>query len=246
MARRKEDGAAPTRAALYIRVSTAEQATNGISLDVQERRLRALCRERGWAVAGVYQDDASAKDVKRPQLQRLLDDARAGKFQAVAVYKLDRLTRSVRDLYALLEAFGERGVSLVSVTESIDATTPAGKAMVGLIGVFAEWERDVISSRIRDVMRDKRSRMEVYGSTPYGFKRTDDDRLVRVDRELQVVRLIYKLRRKGKTLAAIAAVLTRRGVATRRGRDWAPATLLYVLKNDLYAPYVNSQKGAKQ
>ncbi|HET8580826.1 MAG TPA: recombinase family protein [Nitrospiraceae bacterium] len=236
-------GPAQARVALYVRVSTAEQATNGISLDVQERRLRALCRERGWAVAGLYADDASAKDVKRPELQRLLDDARAGKFQAVAVYKLDRLTRSVRDLYVLLEAFGERGVSLVSVTESIDATTPAGKAMVGLIGVFAEWERDIISSRIRDVMRDKRSRMEVYGSTPYGFKRTRDDRLVPVERELQVVRLVYGLRRKGKTLAAIAAALSRRGATTRKGRDWAPATLLYVLKNGLYAPYV---KGAKR
>lgn len=204
-------GAERERAAVHIRVSTEDQAANGVSLAMQETRLRALCKERGWKVAGVYRDGHSAKNVKRPALQRLLGDAVAGKFDVVCAHKLDRLTRSVRDLYDLLETFKKRRVAIVSAAQSIDATTLAGQAMVGMIGVFAQWERESIGARIADALRHKRREGKVYGSTPYGFER-DGDCLVPKGAQLGVVRGMHRLHRKCLPLHAIARKLNGGGV----------------------------------
>lgn len=227
-------------AALYIRVSTTEQSANGASLRTQEDRLRAHCKLRGWSVAGVYSDDASAKNMDRPALQKLLADMAAGKFGAVCATKLDRLTRSVKDLYGLLETFQERDVALVSTTEAIDATTATGKAMVGLIGVFAEWERDVIRGRVRDGIRGKRDRGEVYGPVPFGF-RARGGKLAPHEREMEAVRLMRKLRERGKSLRAIAERLNRDGVRTRRSGKWAGRQVAYVLRNDIYGKYIKGR-----
>lgn len=109
--RKRRKGA--TGAAIYVRVSTNAQASNGVSLAMQEGRLRDYCRARGWTVAGTYRDEGfSAKTTDRPALRRLLQDARAGKFAAVVIYKLDRLTRRVHDVGALISLFEKRGISL--------------------------------------------------------------------------------------------------------------------------------------
>lgn len=226
------------RAAIYVRVSTEDQASNGHSLAMQKERLRAYCRAQGWAVHEVYRDDgASAKTLDRPALRRLLEDARAGQFQAVLVFKLDRITRSVRDLGHLLELFERRKIALVSLGESLDTSTAVGRLVLNVLGSVAQWEREATAERISDVLRHKRDNLEVYSSTPYGFSRRGD-RLVPVMRELDVVRTVHRLRRKGKTLRAMASSLNERRIPTRRGRKWAPATLLYILKNDLYRPYL--------
>src|SRR3990172_6662732 len=103
------------RAALYVRVSTEDQAVNGVSLEVQEERLRAYCVARDWQMVKVYADQGvSAGHLDRPALRRLLDDAKARKFEPALIFKLDRLTRSVRDLGTLLDFFEKRDVGLAS------------------------------------------------------------------------------------------------------------------------------------
>src|SRR3990170_4453324 len=161
-------------AAVYTRVSTEDQATNGASLAVQEDRCRAYVRSRGWAVHRGYRDDGySAKSLERPALRAMLRDVEVG--QVVVVYRVDRLTRRLRDLLELTD--GKRGLSLVSVSESFDTTTPAGRAMLSLLGTFAQLERETMAARITDALRHLKKSGKVYGVTPLGFSR-DGDRLL--------------------------------------------------------------------
>ena len=132
-------------AALYIRVSTLDQAREGYSLAAQQAALEAWATAHGYATA-LYQDAGiSGKDINhRPAMCQMLADAKAGKIAVVAVWALSRLTRSVADLYATWELLASHSVGLVSHTEGFDTSTPTGRAMMGLLGVFAQMEREKI------------------------------------------------------------------------------------------------------
>lgn len=228
------------KAALYVRVSTEDQATNGVSLDAQEERLRAYCTARDWQVFRVYHDDgASGKTLDRPQLARLMDDAKARRFDALLVFKLDRLTRSVHDLGTLLEFFDRRGVAIVSLTESLDASTASGRLMMNLLASVSQWEREAIGERTAFALRYKRRRLQVYGHTAYGFKRVGD-RLEVFEKEISVVARIYGLRRDGLSLRAIAAALNKDRIPTKTGKRWSAEQVRYILGNELYKPYIGS------
>ena len=235
------------RVALYLRVSTDDQTKNGTSLEVQDERLRAYCIARGWGVAEAYTDDGqSARTLDRPALHRLREDARQKKLDVVLIYRLDRLTRSVRDLGALLAELERRGVALVSLSESLDVTSAAGRLLVHILGSVAQWERETTAERTADALqRLKRERRVYTGETPYGFERTPDRRLGPLDHELDVVRLIYSLRRDEslpparRTLRAIAQTLSERGIPTKKGRStWHAQQVRYILQNDLYHDYL--------
>jgi site-specific DNA recombinase len=229
------------KAALYVRVSTEDQASNGVSMAAQEERLKAYCTARDWHVHKVYVDDgASAKTLDRPALTRLMEDARARKFEAVCIYKLDRLTRSVRDLGTLLEFFDKRDLGLVSLSESFDATTAAGRLMMNLLGSVSQWEREIIGERTSAALKYKRNHLKVYGEVPFGFKRIGD-RLEPLERELGGVRRIYGLRRDGLTLRAIADTLNRDRIRTKKGKRWAAEQVRYILLNELYKPFLSVQ-----
>jgi site-specific DNA recombinase len=234
------------KAALYTRVSTEDQTANGVSLSMQEERLRAYCKARDWQVHKVYIDDgASAKTLDRPALTRLMSDAQARKFEAVCAYKLDRLTRSVRDLGTLLEFFDKRDLALVSLSESFDATTAAGRLMVNLLGSVSQWEREIIGERTSAALKYKRNHLTVYGEVPIGFKRIAD-RLEPLEPELATVRRIYGLRRDGLVLRRIADTLNRDRIRTKKGKRWAAEQVRYVLGNELYGPYVGEMAGAQK
>jgi site-specific DNA recombinase len=230
------------KTALYVRVSTEDQATNGVSLKAQEERLRAYCLAREWTVTEVYRDDGySAKSLERPALRRLLDAANSKRFDAVLVFKLDRLTRSVRDLGTLLELLEKRRIALVSLTESLDASTAAGRLMMHLLGSVSQWEREAIGERTKLALHHKRQHGQVYGKEPYGFKRAGDE-LRPLERELRVVRRIYAMRRDRATLREIAEILNGDNIPTKTGKRWAAETIRYILRNALYGPHV--ERGA--
>ena len=130
------------RAALYIRVSTQEQAQEGYSIGEQRERLIAYCKAHDWAIADIYVDGGySGSNLKRPAIQKLMTET--AKFDVVLVYKLDRLSRSQRDtLYLIEEIFLPNTVDFVSMQESFDTSSPFGKAMIGLLAVFAQLERE--------------------------------------------------------------------------------------------------------
>lgn len=245
MARRQKHVAGEAReirAALYARVSTEDQASNGVSLEVQEEKLREYCASKSWQAARAYRDDgASGKTLDRPALKELLRAAKAREFEAVCVHKLDRLTRSMRDLGRLLGVFERHGIALVSLTESIDATSASGRLMINVLGSVAQWEREAIAERTALALRHKRDRMVPYGPTPYGFE-LRGERLVPAEKELAIVRRIYRLRRKGRSLAAIAEALNREKIPTKRRRRWAPATVHYVLRNELYQRFLKAKE----
>ncbi len=131
---------APTRCAIYTRVSTEEQAREGYSLAAQEERLRSHARSQGWAVYKLYMDDGySAASRNRPALKRLLLDAARKRFDAVLVYKIDRLSRSLKDLIDIVAELGESDVGFKSCTELIDTTRPEGRLMFHQFGSIAHY-----------------------------------------------------------------------------------------------------------
>lgn len=131
----------------YVRVSTEEQAESGLSLESQEAKVRAHAFACDRSLADVYKDEASAKNLDRPQIQNVLRLIAEGRVASLTVAKLDRLTRSVRDLAEILDLVKKHNVALVSVGESLDTSTAAGRMVVHMLGVVAQWEREVISER---------------------------------------------------------------------------------------------------
>jgi len=144
------------RAAIYARVSTAN---NGQDPTMQTRELREYCERRGWAVAGEYIDIgiSGAKD-RRPELDKLMADAHRRRFDAVLVWKFDRFARSVSHLLRALETFNALGIGFVSLSESLDTSTPAGKMVFTVLGAVAELERSLIAERVRAGLRNARAK----------------------------------------------------------------------------------------
>src|SRR5277367_71110 len=159
----------------YVRVSTDRQAELGISLEAQEAKIRAMATVQGADLVEVIVDGGeSAKSLNRPGLQRLLDRVNAGKIEAVIVAKLDRLTRSVKDLCGLLELFEKRKVALISVAESLDTGSAAGRLVITIMGAVSQWEREAIGERTRDALRHKRGQGQRVGNIAFGSRLASD------------------------------------------------------------------------
>ena len=149
---------------LYGRVSTTDK---GQDPELQLKDLRAYANARGWKVFGEYIDigESGAKD-RRPQLDRLMEDARKRRIDGILVWKLDRFGRSLKSLVTTLEELRALGIQFVSYTENLDFSTPAGRAMANLIGVFAEFERDLIRERVRAGIQNAKNKGIRVGRRP--------------------------------------------------------------------------------
>src|SRR5215471_4114861 len=190
----------------YVRVSTDRQAEHGISLEAQEAKIRAMATVQGVDLADVIIDGGeSAKSINRPGLQRLLGMVNGGKVDAVIVAKLDRLTRSVKDLCGLLELFEKRKVALISVAESLDTSSAAGRLVITIMGAVSQWEREAIGERTRDALRHKRSQGRRVGNIEFGSQlATDGEHLEPEPTEQAALAEIRVLRNKGVTMRGIA------------------------------------------
>ena len=144
------------RVAIYARVSTAN---NGQDPSMQTRELREYVAHRGWIVSGEYVDlGISGTKEKRPELDRLMAQAHRRRFDAVIVWKFDRFARSVSHLLRALETFDALGIHFVSLSESVDTSTPAGKMVFTVLGAVAELERSLIAERVRAGLRNARAK----------------------------------------------------------------------------------------
>jgi DNA invertase Pin-like site-specific DNA recombinase len=219
----------------YARVSTDKQADSGVSLEAQQEKLRAMAVVQGATLVEVIVDAGeSAKTLDRPGMERLLALVDARKVQVVIVAKLDRLTRSVKDLALLLERFTRKGVALVSVAESLDTSTAAGRLVLNIMVSVSQWEREAIGERTRDVMAHMKATRQAYSPTPYGFARNGDT-LAAADDEQGTVHQIQQWHRAGWTLRKIASELNRTGVATKNGgAAWYASTVRRIVTNKLY------------
>ena len=173
----------------------------------------------------------SAKNLNRPGLQRLLALVDSGKVKAVIVAKLDRLTRSVKDLCSLLELFEKRGVALISVAESLDTASAAGRLVITIMVAVSQWERETIGERTRDALRHKRTSGERVGNIRFGFRLSPDGKHVEPDPgEQGVLTEIGHMRQSGHTLRGIAAALNRKALRTRRGSAWRLEHVARIIK----------------
>ncbi len=189
------------RAIGYVRVSTDKQADHGVSLEAQEAKIRAMAVVQGVEIDELIVDGGeSAKNLDRPGMERLLALVDGRKVQTVIIAKLDRLTRSVKDLAVLLERFQRRGVSLVSVAESLDTGSAAGRLVINIMTAVSQWEREAIGERTKDAMQFKKSNRECVGNIEYGFRRAPDGEHVEPEPgEQAALALIRTLREQGRS-----------------------------------------------
>ena len=206
----------------YVRVSTDQQADGGESLRLQETKIRAMAEVRGAELSEVVVDAGeSAKSLRRPGMSRLLSLVASGSVDAVIVLKLDRLTRSVRDLADLLDTFDRKGVSLVAVSESLDTGTAAGRLVLNIMASVGQWEREAIGERTREALASMKARGLRVGNVAFGFTiAADGVSLVECPEEQRVIEIVVELRQDGRSLRAIADELNRKGYSTRRGSAW--------------------------
>jgi DNA invertase Pin-like site-specific DNA recombinase len=205
-----------------VRVSTERQAGEGVSLEAQAAKVRAMADVQDATLLRIIEDaGASGKSLQRPGLAELLAAVEARGMDVVIVAKLDRLTRSVRDLADLLDQFAKRGVSLVSVAESLDTGSAAGRLVLNVMASVSQWEREAIGERTRDALRHKKALGQRVGTVPFGQAvSVDGTTLVSHPEEQRLLAIIRDSRRAGLTLQQIADELNAQGSRTRRGSLW--------------------------
>ena len=223
------------RAALYIRVSTLEQAQEGYSVGEQRERLIAYCKAQDWLIADIYVDGGyTGSNLNRPGIQKLMSETE--KFDVVLVYKLDRLSRSQRDtLYLIEEIFRPNKVDFVSMQESFDTSSPFGKAMIGLLAVFAQLEREQIKERtwMGRVARAKTGLHHGGGNIPIGYD-YEDGKLIVNPYEAEQVRKIYEWYLSGSSLKAITDKLQDAGYTNKYSSYNSWSSVRNILENETY------------
>lgn len=221
------------KVSLYVRVSTDEQSKEGYSLAAQLEKMRAFCFSQGWTIHNEYVEEGrSAKDMDRPQLQRLLSDM--AHFDVVLVYKLDRLSRNVSDINYLLNTFEKNHVAFKSVTEPYDTTTAQGKLLINIFASLAQFEREQLAERTHMGMARKHQEGSRNGGrAPFGYSLDSEGNLAINEEEAKWVRWIFEsFHMKGKII--ITEELNKNGVRTRTGAYWNQSAVDYVVNNPVY------------
>ena len=230
----------------YSRVSSEEQAQHGISVDAQRTILEGYAAMTSSEIR-IYEDAGySGKNTNRPALQQLLAECRAGSVSAVVVWKLDRLSRSLRDTLTIIEdVFQPRGITLVSVTESIDTSTPSGRMMLNLLASFAQLEREQDSDRV--VMAHKhlaRDCKYLGGHVPLGY-RIDEEKHYQLDPDTApVVRKVFDLYLARSGYGPILDYLNAQDLGSSRKTSFKKSDLNYLLNNEIYAGTFVRRMGA--
>lgn len=221
------------RAIGYVRVSSEEQVREGVSLDAQEARIRAFCEAKAWELVSVVREEGrSAKDLNRPGLQEIM--AALGKrhrpFDAVVVVKLDRLTRSVKDLGTLTEGFRRARVGFTSIQEAVDTTSAAGELFFNIVASISQWERRVIGERTAAALAHLRATGRRAGAVPFGFILGADGKSLEPDvTEQPVLAELQRLRVAGWSYGRLAKWLNSQGVRPKRARAWWAESVRSVL-----------------
>lgn len=226
-------------AAIYIRVSTLDQAREGYSLDAQESALRKWCADHGYSVYDLYADRGiSGKDIDhRPDMIRLMHDAKEGRFSVVVFWALSRFTRSVMDLYDTMTKFSDWGVSMVSYTESFDTSTPMGRAMIGIVGVFAQLERELTGERVTAAMLTRAEKGKRTCNEVLGYDLLGKDSLSINKKEAEYVHYCFTAYLERKSLTEVAALCREKGYHGKRGRIPSPWNVYIILTCPIYCGY---------
>lgn len=220
----------------YVRVSTEEQAMEGISLEAQREKIKAFVTLHDLNLLQIISDEgASGKDLNRPGLKKLLTLLQGKEADAIVVYKLDRLTRRTRDLLYLIEDVFKKGnTRFFSISEQIDTETALGKFFLTLMGALAQMERELISERTKTALELKKQKGERLGTTPLGYITLPDGTLTPDKTELKIIKLILQLHKESKPYNKIARILNQEGVRTKRGTKFYASTIKYICESNRY------------
>ncbi len=221
------------KTACYCRVSTEMQREKE-SIENQRSRLKQYCGDYSIEPAFYVDDGFSAKDTKRPALTRLIADIKNGEVKAVLVTKIDRITRSIKDLIDLLELFEEHSVSFKSITQPIDTASAMGRGFVRLLGEFAQLEREITSERVSEDMRHRAEKGVWNGGVmPYGYSRLNK-KLVINEKEAKNLQAIFNKYINLESLRGVTHWLNSNSYKTRNGLTWATSSIRRVLSNPTY------------
>ena len=234
----------PKRAALYVRVSTDEQAAEGYSLDAQKNILEDHCLAEGLDIVGVYEDDGySGRNANRPAYRRLM--AEIDSWDVLVVLKMDRIHRNSRNFMAMMDELEKHHKEFVSCYEALDTSNALGRFVVDMIQRMAQLESEQIGERTKIGMREKAEnlgaepvRKGTMGFTPPFGYRIIDGQLSDDPEELPVVVDIFQSYLSGETMDSICYSLNSRGTLTRRGNPWNKYNLRNILHNPVYAGFM--------
>lgn len=227
------------KVAIYVRVSTTSQAEEGYSIEEQIDKLESYCKIKDWTVYKVYTDGGfSGSNTERPALERLIKDADRKKFDTVLVYKLDRLSRSQKDTLFLIEdVFIKNGIEFLSLQENFDTSTPFGKAMIGLLSVFAQLEREQIKERMQlgKLGRAKAGKSMMWAKTSYGYdyhKKTGTMTINLV--QSLAIKFIFESYLSGRSITKLRDDLNEK---FQKEKPWNYRAVRGILGNPVYCGY---------
>ena len=227
------------KVALYPRVSTQEQALNGFSIDEQIERMKKYCEAMNWTAYKIYTDAGySGANKDRPALQQMIKDVKKGKVDKVLVYKLDRLSRSQKDTLELIEdVFLANNVDFVSMNENFDTSTAFGRAMIGILAVFAQLEREQIKERMAMGHQARAKKGLFHGSCmiPIGYDNVDGKLITNEFEKIQIQKM-FEMYASGKGSVVIAKALNDSGYSHKYGK-WHRWTVNDLLKKRTFLGY---------
>lgn len=217
---------------LYARVSTDEQAKEGYSIGAQCKKLQQYAELNDWDGVLYVDDGYSAKDLKRPQAIQLFNDIQEKKIDTVIVYKLDRLTRNVKNLYELMDLFDKNNCKLISLTESLDTSSASGRFFITMLGAMAQWERETIGERTFVGMKEAIKSGKVNGRAPFGYRKVDGNFVIH-EQEAAMVRIMFDKYHHGIGVDKIIKDFQKDGLIPI-DNPWNPTKVLRILESRAY------------
>lgn len=229
------------RCAIYLRVSTQEQVDKGYSLEAQEEKLLAFAKASGYKVVKVYKEaGVSGAKSSRPELDKLKENIE--NIDIVLVYKLDRLSRSIKDTMILIEdIFDPNNVSLVSLTENLDTSSAIGRATIGIISTMAQLERDTITERMALGKTQSVKNGNYINNTPFGFVKTDK-KLIKDENVKEIVDYIFKRLAEDVSIVQVSKELRDNFKNFGYSERWYFYTIARMLKTDVYCGHTTLMK----
>ena len=223
-------------AGIYIRVSTEDQAREGFSLGEQEEKLRQLCKYKDFEIFKIYKDAGiSAKNMKdRPAFQQMLDDMKAGKLNYIVAYKLDRVTRSVRDLEVLISTLEQYQCYLICDRDDVNTSTANGRFFVRMLTVLSQLEIEIVSERTKFGLNGAIKAGHIPGKVPLGYYR-DIDKTLKVDVTTKdIVLRIFEMYLEGKSYQTISNILNDEKILSPNNKKWCDSTIDRIINNKIY------------
>lgn len=217
---------------LYARVSTDEQAKEGYSIGAQCKKLQQYAELNDWDGILYVDDGYSAKDLNRPQAIQLFKDIEDKKIDTVVVYKLDRLTRNVKNLYELMDLFDKNDCKLISLTESLDTSSASGRFFITMLGAMAQWERETIGERTFVGMKEAIKAGKVNGRTPFGYRKVDGKFTIH-EQEAEIVRTIFDKYNRGIGVDTIIKDFQKDGLVPI-DKPWDATKVFRILESRAY------------